>query len=78
MSSLYMATPLLPLKDIRAAYADRYPPIITVKEASEISRLAVKTIQKKVSEGSFKDSVKRGKPLLFWRDRFVQEVMGVA
>jgi hypothetical protein len=35
----------------------------------------VKTFYKKVSEGEFKHSVKRGKPLLFWRDRFVQEVM---
>lgn len=65
----------LPLKEIRLVYGESYPPIITVEEAAHISRLAVKTIYKKVSEGFFKKSVKRGKPLLFWRDRFVQEVM---
>lgn len=66
----------LSLKEIRLVVGEKYPPIITVNEAAELARLAVKTIQKKVSEGEFKQSVKRGKPLRFWRDRFVQEVMG--
>lgn len=65
----------LPLKEIRLVYGDSYPPIITVEEAAKIARLRPKTIHKKVSEGFFKQSVKRGKPLRFWRDRFVQEVM---
>jgi hypothetical protein len=65
----------LSLKEIRTALGDGYKPIITVNEAAAISRLAVKTIQKKVSEGCFKQSVKRGRPLLFWTDRFVQELM---
>ena len=54
---------------------EKLKPIMTVEEAAELSRLAVKTIQKKVSEGCFKQSVKRGRPLLFWTDRFVQELM---
>ncbi len=62
-------------KEIRTALGDGYKPIITVGEASALSGLAVKTIQKKVSEGCFTQSVKRGRPLLFWRDRFVQELM---
>ena len=66
----------LPLKEIRLVYGESYPPIITLREAATISRMSPKTIYKKVSEGFFKKSVKRGKPLLFWRDRFVQEVMG--
>jgi hypothetical protein len=52
-----------------------YKPIITVDEAAKLARLAVKTICKKVGEGHFKQSVKRGRPLLFWTDRFVQELM---
>ena len=65
----------LSLKEIRTALGDGYKPIITVGEAAALSRLAVKTLQKKVSEGFFTHSVKRGRPLLFWTDRFVQEVM---
>lgn len=65
----------LSLKEIRTALGEAYKPILTVAEASALSRLAVKTIQKKVSEGCFKQSVKRGRPLLFWTDRFVQELM---
>lgn len=63
-------------KEIRFVLGETYPPIITVEEAAAISRLAVKTIYKKASEGHFRKSAKRGKPLLFWRDTFVQEVMG--
>lgn len=66
----------LSLKEIRMALGEDYKPIMTVEEAAKVSRLAVKTLQKKVSEGKFKKSVKRGRPLLFWTDRFVQEVMG--
>jgi hypothetical protein len=66
---------LLSLKEIRTALGEAYKPILTVEEASALSRLAVKTIQKKVSEGCFKQSVKRGRPLLFWTDRFLQELM---
>jgi hypothetical protein len=65
----------LSLKEIRTALGDGYKPIITIAEAAVISRLAVKTIYRKVGEGFFKHSVKRGRPLLFWTDRFVQEVM---
>ena len=65
----------LSLKEIRTALGENYKPIMTVEEAAAVSRLAVKTIQKKVSEGCFKQSVKRGRPLLFWTDRFVQELM---
>ncbi len=62
-------------KEIRLVLGDMYPPIITVEEAAKIARVAVKTIYKKVCEGHFKRSVRRGKPLRFWRDTFVQEVM---
>ena len=57
------------------AYTEKYPPVLDVNQAAEISRLAPGTLKRKASEGAYKDSVKRGKPLLFWRDKFVQELM---
>jgi hypothetical protein len=58
-----------------ASSAATYAPIITLKEAAEIARVAPSTLKRWVSEGRFRKSAKRGKPLLFWRDRFVAEVM---
>jgi len=68
----------LSLTEIRRAFesvADKYPPVLSLEQAAEIAGLATSTMQRLVSEGQFKNSVKRGKPLRFWRDRFVQEVM---
>jgi hypothetical protein len=53
----------------------QYGPIITLKEAAGIARVAPTTLKRWVSEGRFSQSAKRGKPLLFWRDRFIAEVM---
>ncbi len=66
----------LALKEIRAALGETYKPIITLDEAAALSRLSPKTIQNKITQGYFKTSVKRGRPLLFWTDRFIKEVMG--
>jgi hypothetical protein len=68
----------LSLAEVQVAYAvypDRYPPILTLSEAAEIARLKPGTLKRKVSEGRFRGSVRKGKPLLFWRDRFVQALM---
>jgi predicted DNA-binding transcriptional regulator AlpA len=68
----------LTLAEIRRAFepvADKYPPVLSLEQAAEIAGLAPSTMQRLVSEGQFKNSVKRGKPLRFWRDRFVQEAM---
>jgi hypothetical protein len=70
--------PQLSLDEVQVAYAvyrDRYPPIITLPEAAEIARLKPATLKRKVSEGRFRGCVRKGKPLLFWRDRFVQALM---
>jgi hypothetical protein len=70
--------PRLSLAEIRRAFEplqDKCPPVLTLEQAAEIANLTPGTLKKKVSEGAFKDSVKRGKPLLFWRDLFVQELM---
>lgn len=71
-----MAT--IPLAEIRKAFADlmdQYPPVLNVEQAAKLSHLAPSTLHRKVSEGCFVKSVRRGKPLRFWRDLFVQEIM---
>ncbi len=71
----------LPLGEIRGAFEplrEEYPPILTLGQAAEIAHMAPATIKRKLSEGGFRQSAKRGKPLLFWRDRFIQELMGSA
>ncbi len=51
------------------------PPVLTPEEAAAVLRLKVSTLYRHVSEGRYSSSVKRGKPLRFWRDRLVQEFM---
>ncbi|MBL4808635.1 MAG: hypothetical protein JKY43_01080 [Phycisphaerales bacterium] len=53
----------------------KLPPIITLEEAALIARRSIYTIKRLVTEGRFKKSAKPGKPLLFHRDRFIQEVL---
>ncbi|HSH94058.1 MAG TPA: hypothetical protein VK968_07920, partial [Roseimicrobium sp.] len=67
------ATAALTLKEIAEAFvADgRYRPILSLNEAAELAHRAPSTVRRLVSEGRFKGSVKQGKPLLFWRDKFV-------
>jgi len=63
-------------REVVDAYADKYPPIITLKEAAEIARLSPNTITTQMSRnGRYHTCAIRGKPLRFWRDRFVKEVM---
>jgi len=68
----------IPLHEARAM-GEEYdlPPLITLKEAALIARRSPHTIKRLVSEGRFPKSAKPGKPLLFHRDRFIQEVMKV-
>jgi hypothetical protein len=68
----------LTLAEVRSAYeplGEKYPPLLGLDLAAEISGYTKSTLKKKLSEGFFGDSVARGKPLLFWRDRFVMELM---
>ncbi|MFN0011720.1 MAG: helix-turn-helix transcriptional regulator [Phycisphaerales bacterium] len=50
-----------------------FPPILTVHQAAALLQLSPHTIYGAVSDGRFKVSVRRGKPLRFWRDRLIQE-----
>ena len=65
----------LRINEIQAAMeplAAQHPPILSVEQAAQLAGLAPSTLRRKVSEGRFKKSVKRGKPMRFWRDRFIQ------
>lgn len=63
--------------DIREAFAapSVLPPILSLAEAASLVKLRPQTLKRKVSEGLYARSVVRGKPLRFWRDRLVAEVM---
>ena len=67
----------VPLAAIRKAFENigDSPPVLSLDQAAKLAHLAPSTLKRKVSEGHFKESVKRGKPLLFWRDKFVKELM---
>ena len=69
------------LRNVARAFgplSDQYPPVMTLGEAAKASRLAPSTLKRKISEGQFKNCVKRGKSLLVWRDKFLVELMGGA
>jgi hypothetical protein len=63
--------------EVAAAFAgdSRFPPLLSLKQATELAHFASGTIKRLASEGCFRHSVRRGKPIAFWRDRFVVEVM---
>ncbi|MEO1278961.1 MAG: helix-turn-helix domain-containing protein [Planctomycetota bacterium] len=56
-----------------AVDADRFPPILTPDEAARLLRISKSTVYHMVSRGELRGSVKRGKPLRFWRDRLIRE-----
>lgn len=49
-----------------------YPPVLTPDEAARLLRVSKSTIYHMVSRGCYRDAVRRGKPLRFWRDRLVR------
>ena len=67
----------LTVKEIESAFrSDIYfPPILSLEQAAKLAHLAPSTVKRLASEGFFADSIRRGKPVAFWRDRFVVEVM---
>lgn len=58
-----------------ASVAAGWPPVMTLHEAAEAMRISPQTLRRYVSEGKFKRSVKRGWPVLFWRDSLLSEFM---
>ena len=59
----------------QAVQGAEFPMILTPDEAAGLLRLKISTLYRHVSEGRYASSVKRGKPLRFWRDRLIQEFM---
>ncbi len=58
-----------------ASVAAGWPPVMTLHEAAEAMRISPQTLRRYVSEGKYKKSVKRGWPVLFWRDSLLSEFM---
>lgn len=63
--------------EVEAAFKNdrRFPPLLSLEQAAQLAHLAPTTLKRLASEGYFCNSVRRGKPLAFWRDRFVVEIM---
>ena len=63
--------------EVMAAFKNdvRFPPLLSLDQAAQLAHFASSTIKRLVSEGYFRNSVRRGKPIAFWRDRFIVEVM---
>ena len=68
---------MLDRNEIAAAFKDddRFPPILSLCQAAQLAHFSPATVKRLVSEGYFGDSVRRGKPIAFWRNRFVVELM---
>jgi hypothetical protein len=67
----------LAYNEVEAAFRNnaRFPPLLSLNRAAQLAHFAPSNIKRLVSEGYFCNSVRRGKPLAFWRDRFVVEIM---
>jgi hypothetical protein len=68
----------LTVKNVDIAFGtnnERYPQILSLKEAAEIAKLSPATLKRHVSEGRYANCVSRGKPLRFFRNWFVLELM---
>jgi hypothetical protein len=66
----------LTLEMIRASFAAMLAPpqvLLDLDEAANLIRIAPATLSRLVSQGRITKSVKRGKPLVFFRDLLVQE-----
>ncbi len=73
---VHLGMPKITLAEARAAGEELgLPPIITLQEAALIARQSPFTIKRKVSEGYFPKSARAGKPLRFWRDKYIVELM---
>lgn len=58
----------------RAFRLGDHPPILSVKQAARMVGESESAIYRRVARGEFRSAINgRGKPLRFWRDRFVKE-----
>lgn len=70
-----MDTALSPQEIAQSLDTSKFPAILTPPQAAQLLQIAITTLYRKVSEGWFKSSVRRGKPLRFWRDRLLIEFL---
>lgn len=66
------AQPPSPEEIALAINPDKFPPILSPEQAAELLQIAPNTLYKHVSQGKYKQAVRRGNPLRFWRDRLIQ------
>lgn len=60
-------------EEIEAAInAEQFPAILTIQQAAAMLQLSTHTLYKAVSEGKYRNAVRRRKPLRFWRNRLIQ------
>ena len=52
---------------------DRYPPILTPKQAAELLQVSLPTIYRWSSEDRYSLAIRRGRPLRIWRDRLIEQ-----
>ncbi len=67
---------LTPEEIARSVDTTKFPAILNPDQAAELLQVAKTTLYRKVSEGSFRAAVRRGKPLRFWRDRLIVAFLG--
>jgi hypothetical protein len=69
--------PSIPVEEVQAAFPEwerEFPPVLSLEQAARLAHCGQSTLKAWISEGRFRTSTKRRKPLLFWRNRFVAEL----
>jgi hypothetical protein len=65
-----------PFRDSK--WGEEFPPVLDVQLVSRLLRLPVQTIYQMSSQGQFANcALKRGKRLLFYRDRLLQTIFNL-
>ncbi len=72
----HRSTPLTTEEVAAAIDVQKFPAILTVHQAAELLQISHHTLYRAVSQNRYKDAVRRGKPLRFWRDRLVIAFFG--
>jgi hypothetical protein len=63
------------IRDCFKGLEDRFPPLLTLAQASELTGLKEQTLRVHLSEGKYPKSGRRGPSTRFMRDVFVHEFM---
>jgi hypothetical protein len=82
LASERLALPMadIPIEEIAGGFDSHegdFPPVLSLKQACKLAHVGESTLKRWVREKKFRGSVKTKKPLLFWRNRFVKELMSL-